>query len=143
MTCTLDSILDHLPAPAVTGDVDPKTVVIASVTGDSRAVTRGALFVAIPGDRVDGHDFIAPAVAGGAVAIVGSRPVAAVPALHQGVAYVRVAYVWRGQRRVQSLSMAGGNAQGGEWRTTLGVRPASVDVIAADELYNACTVRVT
>lgn len=40
---------------------------------DSRAVTPGALFVAIAGERVDGHDFVAQAAASGARAALVSR----------------------------------------------------------------------
>ena len=48
--------------------------VIADVCVDSRSVGAGALFVAIPGERVDGHDFAAEVVASGAVAVLSSRP---------------------------------------------------------------------
>ena len=41
---------------------------------DSRAVVPGGLFVAVPGERVDGHDFAAPAVAAGAAGVLGARP---------------------------------------------------------------------
>lgn len=41
---------------------------IASVITDSRRVTVGSLFVAIRGERVDGHDFLPAAAKGGAVA---------------------------------------------------------------------------
>ena len=44
---------------------------------DSRLATPGSLFVALPGERVDGHDFAGAAAAGGAVAALCSRPVAA------------------------------------------------------------------
>ena len=37
---------------------------------DSRKVVKGTLFVAQPGTKVDGHDFIAKAVEAGAVAVV-------------------------------------------------------------------------
>ena len=40
---------------------------------DSREVMRGNLFVALPGERTDGHAFVADAVAGGAAAILVSR----------------------------------------------------------------------
>jgi len=40
---------------------------------DARAVIPGALFFCVPGARVDGHDFAADAVAGGAVALVVER----------------------------------------------------------------------
>jgi UDP-N-acetylmuramoyl-L-alanyl-D-glutamate--2,6-diaminopimelate ligase len=43
---------------------------VAAVTDDSRAVTAGSLFVAVQGERVDGHAFVSQAVQAGAVAIV-------------------------------------------------------------------------
>lgn len=43
------------------------------VTTDSRDVMPGDLFVAIPGDVFDGNDFVADAIAAGAVAVVTSR----------------------------------------------------------------------
>ena len=56
----------------------------AHVTGtvefDSRAVTSGGLFLALPGARSDGHDFAEAAVAAGAVAVLAARPVG-VPAI--------------------------------------------------------------
>ena len=50
----------------------------ATVTGgaflDTRTPEPGGLFVAIAGERVDGHDFAAAAGEAGAVAVLGSRP---------------------------------------------------------------------
>ena len=40
---------------------------------DSRAVRPGDLFVALPGERVDGHDYAAAAAAAGAVAVLAGR----------------------------------------------------------------------
>lgn len=40
---------------------------ISAVTTDSRAVTAGSLFAAIPGERADGHDFLAAAFEKGAL----------------------------------------------------------------------------
>lgn len=45
-------------------------VVFAAVTTDSRRITPGDLFVALRGENFDGHDFVAQAVALGAVAAV-------------------------------------------------------------------------
>jgi UDP-N-acetylmuramoyl-tripeptide--D-alanyl-D-alanine ligase len=69
-------------AAAVDGTVDgPEEL---AVTGeaflDSREPVTGGLFVAIAGERSDGHDHAAAAVAGGAAAVLGSRP-AGVPAV--------------------------------------------------------------
>ncbi|WP_370330111.1 UDP-N-acetylmuramoyl-tripeptide--D-alanyl-D-alanine ligase [Mycolicibacterium hippocampi] len=67
----LDNIgADEAAATSVTGTVE----------FDSRAVTPGGLFLALPGERSDGHDFAAAAVAAGAVAVLAARPVG-VPAI--------------------------------------------------------------
>jgi UDP-N-acetylmuramoyl-tripeptide--D-alanyl-D-alanine ligase len=55
-------------------------VVTGPVTVDSRTVSSGGLFVAVPGERVDGHDFAPAAVAAGAAAVLVARPVG-VPAV--------------------------------------------------------------
>ena len=44
---------------------------------DNRATTPGALFVAIPGERVDGHDFAAAAAEAGAAGVIGTAVTAA------------------------------------------------------------------
>ncbi|WP_061010518.1 UDP-N-acetylmuramoyl-tripeptide--D-alanyl-D-alanine ligase [Mycobacterium sp. SMC-16] len=65
-------------------DITPEAAAATRVTGtvefDSRAVTAGGLFLALPGARTDGHDFAAGAVAAGAVAVLAARPVG-VPAI--------------------------------------------------------------
>ena len=49
---------------------DPDTVVGPAVVIDSRQATSGALFVALPGENVDGHDYVAAAAALGATAAI-------------------------------------------------------------------------
>jgi len=46
---------------------------LGDVRIDSREVTRGDVFVALPGERVDGNDFIDDAIARGAAAVIASR----------------------------------------------------------------------
>jgi UDP-N-acetylmuramoyl-tripeptide--D-alanyl-D-alanine ligase len=58
------------PAPVVAS-----TVVTGEVVIDSRRVAPGGLFAAVAGERADGHDFAAAAVAAGAVAVLATRPV--------------------------------------------------------------------
>ncbi len=43
---------------------------VTSLTWDSRAVQPGGLYVALPGERVDGHNFAAAAVKAGAVCVL-------------------------------------------------------------------------
>lgn len=47
---------------------------VTTITHDSRAVTPGAVFVAVPGQRADGAVFAAQAIANGAVAVVAESP---------------------------------------------------------------------
>ena len=56
-------------------NADADAVVTGSVEFDSRFVTQGGLFLALPGERVDGHDFVPAAIAAGAVAALVTRPV--------------------------------------------------------------------
>jgi len=59
----------------------PSTVTVkAPVVFDSRRVEPGGMFVALPGARVDGHDYAAQAIEAGAAAVLGARPVG-VPAV--------------------------------------------------------------
>ncbi|OZV84699.1 UDP-N-acetylmuramoyl-tripeptide--D-alanyl-D-alanine ligase [Micromonospora echinospora] len=58
---------------------DPTARVRGPVEFDSRKVRPGGLFVAFDGEKVDGHDYAARAVAGGAVAVLGTREVPGVP----------------------------------------------------------------
>ncbi|RMI30243.1 UDP-N-acetylmuramoyl-tripeptide--D-alanyl-D-alanine ligase [Streptomyces triticirhizae] len=62
-------------------DIPPEPPrVTGPVVIDSRRVESGSLFVALPGERVDGHDFAARAVADGAALVLAARPVG-VPAV--------------------------------------------------------------
>ncbi|WP_225754158.1 UDP-N-acetylmuramoyl-tripeptide--D-alanyl-D-alanine ligase [Actinotalea sp. Marseille-Q4924] len=66
-------------AALVGGDVvgDGEAAVTGDVVVDSRLAAPGALFVALPGENVDGHDFAARAVASGASVVLASRRVTA------------------------------------------------------------------
>lgn len=59
---------------------DPTRLVDGTVEFDSRKVTAGGLFLALPGARVDGHDHAAAAIASGAAVVLAARPVG-VPAI--------------------------------------------------------------
>ena len=75
MTMTLSEI-----AEAVGGDLDlsavagaartAQTPLATTVVSDSRQVGEGSVFVAIKGERVDGHDFVAGVAGAGAVAAI-------------------------------------------------------------------------
>ncbi len=62
----------ELGASGVTGET--AAVEIDGLAYDSRRVQPGALFFCVPGERSDGHDHAAQAVAAGAAALVVERP---------------------------------------------------------------------
>ena len=64
----LTRLVERVGPIAVLGD--PSQVVIGDIVLRDDAVTPGALYCCIPGDRVDGHDFAGRAVELGAVALV-------------------------------------------------------------------------
>jgi UDP-N-acetylmuramoyl-tripeptide--D-alanyl-D-alanine ligase len=68
-------------AAAVGGELvgDGSTEVPGAVVVDSRAVAAGDLFVGLPGERVDGADFLPAAAAAGAAGALTSRPDPALP----------------------------------------------------------------
>ncbi|WP_410634245.1 UDP-N-acetylmuramoyl-tripeptide--D-alanyl-D-alanine ligase [Amycolatopsis sp. cmx-4-83] len=72
---------------------EPGVLVTGSVEFDTRKLTPGGLFVALPGEQVDGHDFAAQAVEAGAVAVLAARevdaPAIVVPPLGEGEAHER------------------------------------------------------
>jgi UDP-N-acetylmuramoyl-tripeptide--D-alanyl-D-alanine ligase len=55
-------------------DADGSALVTGPPERDSRAMQPGGLFVAVVGERVDGHDFTGAAMAAGAVAALAQRP---------------------------------------------------------------------
>ncbi|GGL04430.1 UDP-N-acetylmuramoyl-tripeptide--D-alanyl-D-alanine ligase [Nocardia jinanensis] len=59
---------------------DPEARVTGSVEFDSRRVGPGDIFLALPGERADGHDYAAAAIEAGAIAVLAARPVG-VPAI--------------------------------------------------------------
>lgn len=80
--------------PPVDGSVD-------QVSTDTRSIPKGSLFVAIRGERFDGHDFIPQALEAGAAAAVSSRPIEGVGPLilvdDTRKAYGRLAAWYRSQ----------------------------------------------
>ena len=69
-------VLKNLISKIETIEVDgPQNCEIASISYDSRHVQPGGLFVALRGDKVDGHKYIGQAVEKGAVAVAVEEPV--------------------------------------------------------------------
>ncbi len=63
----VEDIAEEIDATLAAGDRHAR---IGGISIDSRSTEQGDLFVALPGERVDGHDFLEAAVARGAVAVL-------------------------------------------------------------------------
>jgi len=68
----LASVRERVEVLERRGNLD---LTVTSMTDDSRAVSKGSLFVAVKGERVDGHDFVENAKQAGAAAVVAQRSV--------------------------------------------------------------------
>jgi UDP-N-acetylmuramoyl-L-alanyl-D-glutamate--2,6-diaminopimelate ligase len=68
----MDRLFEGVEAAETRGNLaDPE---VTSLAFDSRTVGPGALFICLPGEHSDGHDFAAGAVAAGAVGLLVERP---------------------------------------------------------------------
>jgi UDP-N-acetylmuramoyl-tripeptide--D-alanyl-D-alanine ligase len=86
---------------------------IAGVTTDSRAVQPGELFVALRGDRFDGHGFVESALQQGAIAAVVDQPIESLPDAPLLVvpdtlaAYQALGRWWRQQFQIPVIAVTG------------------------------------
>jgi UDP-N-acetylmuramoyl-tripeptide--D-alanyl-D-alanine ligase len=69
---------------SVTGGSVADSPVTSEFVIDSRRVSPGSMFVAVVGERVDGHSFADAAVAAGAVGVLSTRVVPGVPCVVVG-----------------------------------------------------------
>ena len=91
---------------------------VHAITDDSRAVTAGSLFVAVKGERVDGHRFVEQAIKAGAIAVVAQAAVASGPLPFVQVADSRKALGFLGSRfhgdpsaRLKMIGVTGTNGK--------------------------------
>jgi UDP-N-acetylmuramoyl-tripeptide--D-alanyl-D-alanine ligase len=69
---SLDRIADALSAEAI-GKPPRGSMLTTGITTDTRKIAKGNVFVALRGERFDGHDYLADAVRDGATALVVSK----------------------------------------------------------------------
>lgn len=101
MRLSLEAIASAVEGTVLPGLKMPSGPVVGAGT-DSRSVTPGMLFVCIPGESFDGHDFAGKAAEAGAAAILASRnpfsgqpPVPVILAEDTIAALGRLANAWR------------------------------------------------
>jgi UDP-N-acetylmuramoyl-tripeptide--D-alanyl-D-alanine ligase len=100
-----------LPASRLVGD---GSIEITRVHSDTRTVQPGDLFVALKGERFDGHDFVAQARAAGAVAAMVDHGDDAAPGLHVDdtlLALQALAHGWRLRFHLPLIAVTGSNGK--------------------------------
>ncbi len=111
----LAELLPVLPACTVLGQAE---VEICGISHDSRATGPGDLFCAIPGRAHDGHAFAAEAVARGAVAVLGERPVEVsvtqvlVPSVRRVLGPLSAAFYGHPSHQLRVIGVTGTNGKG-------------------------------
>lgn len=102
-----------LPGSALVGD---GAIAFARVASDSRSLQPGDLFVALKGERFDGHDFLAQARERGAVAALAERGLdaQAMPGLQVAdalAALQQLAAAWRRRMTLPLIAVTGSNGK--------------------------------
>ncbi len=102
-------------ATLLDGSLIGADVIFDRVGSDSRAVESNSLFVAIPGERFDGHEYVGQAAANGAVAALVDHPLDAAIAqivvgdvLH---AFGELASAWRKKSDARVIGLTGSNGK--------------------------------
>jgi UDP-N-acetylmuramoyl-tripeptide--D-alanyl-D-alanine ligase len=102
-------------AQAIGGRLIGADVTFRGVTTDTRGDCHGRLFVALQGERFDGHDYVASAAAGGAAALLVARPMHVdLPQLivkDTRLALGQLAAVWRDRIPAQLIAITGSNGK--------------------------------
>jgi UDP-N-acetylmuramoyl-tripeptide--D-alanyl-D-alanine ligase len=143
-TIRLDDLL------AATGGrlLRPTTVTSFSTAAvDSRHVIPGACFVALPGERTDGHRFVTEAVRNGATVAIVQRPVELPPDLDAAlvqvadplVALQELAAWWRGRFAVRVVGITGSTGKTITKEITADVLSRTLDVLRNDGNLNSET----
>jgi len=94
------------------GDTAADFALSPAIVNDSRQVEPGGVFIAIPGWKFDGHDYIPEALERGAAAVIHER---SLPEYRSGVAYFQVSSAAR--------------AQGAVWRAFFDAPDDTLDVL--------------
>lgn len=105
---TLQMLADLLHTP-LEGDPSLLHLPMQTLCTDSRQLQAGDVFVALRGERFDGHEFIPQALALGAIAVISDQPVAG---SHFRVAdtlaaYQQIAKGWRAQFPIPVVAITG------------------------------------
>ena len=109
-------------------------VVVTGLAWDSRKVVPGDLYVALPGERVDGHEFAESAVDAGAVAVLATREVSAIAPVvivdDAAQAITEIARSWRDQLTGTVVGLTGSSGKTTTKNLVHDVLSHDLDVVA-------------
>jgi UDP-N-acetylmuramoyl-L-alanyl-D-glutamate--2,6-diaminopimelate ligase len=114
LAITLEALAE---ATGVSEIRNPAPVAVTDLVYDAGRVTPGALFVCVPGQRADGHDFAASALERGAVALIVERvlalpaPQLVVPDARLAMALAADAFFGRPTRELEVVGVTGTNGK--------------------------------
>ncbi|MBD3634759.1 MAG: UDP-N-acetylmuramoyl-tripeptide--D-alanyl-D-alanine ligase, partial [Methylophaga sp.] len=110
LSMTLEQLGRLLGCEVSAGEVKVHGAVI-----DTRKIRKGNLFVALKGERVDGHDFLAQAREAGAVAALVSEyrddPLPQLLVKNVRQAFAKIGRAWLQQNRTKVLAITGSNGK--------------------------------
>lgn len=110
--------LFNLPSAVIYNPDEYKPV--SSVQIDSRQIKKGSLFVAIKGEKFDGHDFVNEAIKKGAAAILinakhykkfSSLAIPVITVNDTIIAFGQLANIWRNKLNAKVVSITGSNGK--------------------------------
>ena len=137
---TLADVTMAAAQPVPSGAED---LVMTAAHFDSRRIQPGMLFVALPGARVDGHDFIGDAFARGAAAVLCARPDPGQPLSRQVVAaepqavFERLAGTLRSRSPATVVGVTGSNGKTTTKEALAAALGAAAPTLATERSENA------
>ena len=126
-------------ASIVNGRMTGPDARVAGVATDSRSVRDGDLFVALVGERVDGHDFVEGALRGGAAAALVERDVPGSPAVlvpSTRAALLRLASAERDRLDATVIGITGSTGKTSVKDLTASVLASRLRVAASTRSFN-------
>jgi len=113
MSLSLQQMHDWLPGSQLVGD---PTALVLRVHTDSRSLLPGDVFVALQGERFDGHDFLSQLTSQGVTVAIAHHGLAAVGLIGLQVqdtkaALAQLAKAWRNQFRLPVIAVTGSNGK--------------------------------
>ncbi|MBQ9633901.1 MAG: UDP-N-acetylmuramoyl-tripeptide--D-alanyl-D-alanine ligase [Schwartzia sp.] len=138
----LDEIVQATGA-AVTGGAG---TIFADVTTDTRTIEKGALFIALKGERFNGEDFLRKAQEAGAAGVIVSNgcpaektdglSIAVLRAADTLKAYQQIAHAWRDKFSLPVVAITGSNGKTTTKDLTASVLGASFPVLRTEANFN-------